>query len=182
MGEPARYNHIFAVGEEVVKGEGFTLPKPEISALTSSPFFEHPFPDVVAGSYCSGGGWAEVPDLSNSTTREQVAQIVIDAYPGGSALTANYTGTGQLWALRNRIKPGDLLVIPMKTTKQITVGRVTGGYEYLSSEDDPNCRHVVRVKWQRTDVPRTTIKQDLLFTLGARYRSSPRARITRSLG
>ncbi len=60
---------------------------------------------------CSGGGWAEVPDLSNSTTREQVARVVADTYPGSSdALIANYTG--QLWALRGRIQPGDLLVMP----------------------------------------------------------------------
>jgi restriction system protein len=114
---------------------------------------------------CSGGGWAEVPDLSNVATREQVAQIVIDTYPGSDALIANYTG--QLWALRGRVQPGDLLVMPMKTTKQIAIGRVTEGYEYLATEEDPNCRHVVRVDWQRRDLPRTAVKQDLLFTLGS---------------
>lgn len=115
---------------------------------------------------CSGGGWAEIPDLSKSTTREQVAQVVADTYPGSSdPLIANYTG--QLWALRGRIQPGDLLVMPMKTTKQIAMGRVSGGYEYLATEEDPNCRHVVRVNWERTDLSRTAVKQDLLFTLGS---------------
>ena len=114
---------------------------------------------------CSGGGWAEVPDLTNVTTREQVAQIVVDTYPGSDALIANYTG--QLWALRGRVQPRDLLVMPMKTTKQIAIGRVTDGYEYLATEEDPNCRHVVRVNWQRRDLPRTAVKQDLLFTLGS---------------
>jgi restriction system protein len=114
---------------------------------------------------CSGGGWAEVPDLTNVTTREQVAQIVLDTYPGSDALIANYTG--QLWALRGRVQPGDLLVMPMKTTKQIAIGRVTQGYEYLATEEDPNWRHVVRVNWQRRDLPRTAVKQDLLFTLGS---------------
>jgi restriction system protein len=114
---------------------------------------------------CSGGGWAEVPDLTDATTRDQVAQIVIDTYPGSDALIANYTG--QLWALRGRVQPGDLLVMPMKTTKQIAIGRVTGGYEYLATEEDPNCRHVVRVNWQRRDLPRAAVKQDLLFTLGS---------------
>jgi restriction system protein len=110
--------------------------------------------DWALRNNCSGGGWAEVSDLSNSTTREQVAQIVTNTYTGSSdVLIANYTG--QLWALRGRIQLGDLLVMPMKTTKQIAIGRVTGGYEYLAAEEDPNCRHVVRVNWQRSDVPRT---------------------------
>jgi restriction system protein len=69
---------------------------------------------------CSGGGWAEVPDLTNVTTRQQVAQSVIDTYPGPDELIANYTN--QLWALRDRVQPTDLLVMPMKTTKQITIG------------------------------------------------------------
>jgi restriction system protein len=114
---------------------------------------------------CSGGGWAEVPDLTKATSRDQVARIVTDTYPGSDALIANYTG--QLWALRGRIQPGDLLVMPMKTTKQIAIGRVAGGYDYLAAEQDLNCRHVVRVTWQRTDLPRTAVKQDLLFTLGS---------------
>ena len=88
---------------------------------------------------CSGGGWAEVPDLTAATAREQVARIVADTYAGSAALVANYTG--QLWALRGRIRPGDLLVMPMKTTKQIAIGRVTEGYDYLATEEDPNCRH-----------------------------------------
>jgi restriction system protein len=113
----------------------------------------------------SGGGWAEVPDLTDATTREQVAQIVADTYSGSHGLIANYTG--QVWALRGRVQPGDLLVMPMKTTKQIALGRVTGGYEYLATEEDPSCRHVVRVNWQRRDLPRTAVKQDLLFTLGS---------------
>ncbi len=74
---------------------------------------------------CSGGGWAEVPDLTHATTRDRVAQIVVDTYPGSAALIANYTG--QLWALRGRVQPGDLLVMPMKTTKQIAIGRGTRG-------------------------------------------------------
>jgi restriction system protein len=113
----------------------------------------------------SGGGWAEVPDLTSATVRDQIARIVTSTYPGSDALIANYTG--QLWALRGRVQPGDLLVMPMKTTKKVAIGRVTGGYEYLAAEKDPNCRHVVRVDWQRRDLPRAAIKQDLLFSLGS---------------
>jgi restriction system protein len=57
--------------------------------------------------------------------------------------------------------------MPMKTTKRIALGRVTSGYSYLDATEDPNKRHVVTVDWQRTDLPRTAVKQDLLFTLGS---------------
>ncbi|MGZ8179658.1 restriction endonuclease [Williamsia sp. SKLECPSW1] len=85
-----------------------------------------------------------------------------DLKPGA---VANYAG--QLWALRARISAGDVMVLPMKTTKQIAIGRVKSPYRYLGQEVDPSLRHVVEVEWQRTDLPRTAIKQDLLFTLGS---------------
>lgn len=59
------------------------------------------------------------------------------------------------------------MVLPLKTTRQLALGRVTGGYEYRAEEPDPNLRHVIPVHWQRTDVPRSAVKQDLLFTLGS---------------
>src|SRR5437763_4616123 len=80
-------------------------------------------------------------------------------------MISNYTG--QLWALRHRIEPGDLLVMPLKTTKKVAFGRVSSGYHYRAEEPDLDKRHVVKVDWKRSDLSRTTIKQDLLFTLGS---------------
>jgi len=114
----------------------------------------------------SGGGWKEVPDLSACATREDIGKIVEAAFPTASPATRNNI-VGQLWALRHRIQKGDLLAMPLKTTKQIALGHVTAGYLYKADEPDPNKRHVVRVAWQRTDLPRTAVKQDLLFTLGS---------------
>ncbi|MFG3558655.1 restriction endonuclease [Micromonospora sp. NPDC047557] len=113
----------------------------------------------------AGGGFREVDDLSQATTRESVGELVRAGFPeSGAGLVANYTG--QLWALRERIATGDLVVLPMTNSGQIAMGRVTGGYEYRS-DPDPDRRHGRPVKWLRTDVPRTAIKQDLLYTLGA---------------
>lgn len=108
----------------------------------------------------------EVPDLSPHHSRESVGAVIAETYPDLSdAALANYTG--QMWALRSRIVTGDLLAMPMKTTKQIALGRVTEGYKYLADQDDPNQRHVVSVDWQITDLPRSAVKQDLLFSLGS---------------
>lgn len=113
---------------------------------------------------CSGGGWREVPDLSNTSTRRDIEAIVDDVYPQESP-GARTNFTAQLWALRSRIEVGDLMAMPMKTTREIALGRVTSGYRYLS-DNEPGYRHVVGVEWQR-QVPRSVIKQDLLYTLGS---------------
>ena len=114
----------------------------------------------------SGGGWREVPDLTTCRTREEVAAVVAATFAGApEGRIANYAG--QLWALRGRIKKGDLLVMPMKTTKKIAIGIVTEEYRYLAEQPDPDCRHVVGVDWKVADLPRTAVKQDLLYTLGS---------------
>ena len=39
-------------------------------------------------------------------------------------------------------------------------------YRY-QNDPDPKLRHAVSVDWQRTDVPRTAVRQDLLYSLGS---------------
>lgn len=115
---------------------------------------------------CSGGGWRTVPDITACASRDDIAKVVEATWPGSSPARRN-NFTGQLWALRSRIRPGDLLVMPLKTTRQIALGRVTSGYHYRADEPEADKRHVVGVDWQRIDLPRAAIKQDLLFTLGS---------------
>ena len=115
----------------------------------------------------TGGGWTQIPDLTDVASREDMAALVTQVFGESEKAGAVPNYTGQLWALRARIQPGDLMVLPLKTTQQIAFGRVSGGYEYLAAEPDTSRRHVLRVDWVRTDVPRTAIKQDLLFILGS---------------
>lgn len=114
----------------------------------------------------TGGGWAEIPDLTNCSTRDDVQAVVAATFPDDPVnRRANYTG--QLWALRGRIAPGDVVALPLKTTGEIAIGRVDRGYEYVASEPDPAKRHLLRVTWLVEDLPRSAIKQDLLYTLGS---------------
>ena len=113
---------------------------------------------------CSGGGWREVPDLTSAGSREEIQRIVDEVYAQESD-GARTNAVSQLWALRGRIAVGDLLAMPMKTTREIAIGRVTSPYTYLA-ENEPAYRHVVGVEWMR-QVPRSALKQDLLYTLGS---------------
>lgn len=100
---------------------------------------------IAIESGLSGGGWEEIPDLTPFTTREEIADAYERAHPNAKKGQIN-AATGQLWALRSRIKTGDLLAMPMKTTRQIALGRVTSGYRYLA-DNPPAMRHVVEVDW-----------------------------------
>lgn len=115
----------------------------------------------------SGGGFHEYPDLTEFTSREQMGELVArirpDASPGSQS-----TSAGQLHALRSKVAVGDLLVMPLKNgTRGIAIGRVTGGYRYRADETHADRRHVVDVEWAETEIPRTAVKQDLLYTLGS---------------
>lgn len=73
--------------------------------------------------------------------------------------------TGQMWALRGRVQPGDVIVLPLKTSKKIAIGLCITGYAYDAAEADETRRHFISVDWRRDDVARAAIKDDLLNTL-----------------
>jgi restriction system protein len=110
-------------------------------------------------------GWEELDDLSKVATRDQLVDVLRSTYPdAGSGRIANWTG--QLWAFLHRVQPGDLAVLPFKHRPMIAIGRVTGPYAFRA--DLPvDARHVRPVQWLRTDIPRTAVGQDLLYSLGA---------------
>jgi restriction system protein len=60
----------------------------------------------------------------------------------------------------------DLAVLPLKTRSAIAIGKVAGPYQYTTDLGD-GVRHVRKVEWLRTDLPRTAFGQDLLYSLGA---------------
>ncbi len=118
------------------------------------------------GNGFTGGGWDEVPDLTECQTRQDVARVVHETYPGAAAGMLT-TSTSQLWTMRGRVQAGDLMVLPLKTTREIAIGTVASGYEYRADEMDPSRRHLIQVDWKVTNLSRSAIKQDLLYTLGS---------------
>jgi restriction system protein len=112
-----------------------------------------------------GGGWEQIPDLSNVDSRDALNAICEQAAPDWSAKTrSNYVA--QLWSLRERMQLDELVVLPLKTTGTIAVGRVSGPYAYREDLGE-DLRHVRAVTWLKTDVPRDSFDQDLLFSFGA---------------
>ena len=113
-----------------------------------------------------GGGWQDFPDLTPyKDDREKLRDLVSQVVGGSKGRIANYTG--QLWMMISRIQVGDYMVLPIRSTSQIAIGQVLSGYKYVETESDPNKRHQLSVKWLKTDIPKSLIKQDLLYQLGS---------------
>jgi len=109
-------------------------------------------------------GWDELGDLSRVGSREELDALMRGAFSDAKTATiANYVG--QVWAFRERIQVGDLLVLPLKTRSAIAIGTVRGPYEY--HVDNPaEARHTRSVEWIRKDIPRSDFDQDILYSLG----------------
>ena len=113
-----------------------------------------------------GGGWLDIPDLSPyKEDKDALRALVTEVYGGSVNRVGNYTG--QLWSMIHRIQVGDYMVLPIRATSQVAIGQVTRGYWYEASEPDESKRHRLGVKWIRTDISKTLIKQDLLYQLGS---------------
>ncbi|HHW26653.1 MAG TPA: restriction endonuclease [Firmicutes bacterium] len=110
-------------------------------------------------------GWDKLPDLSGVGTKHELGRLMRETYPDEKPRTINNWVT-QVWSFRNRMKVGDLVVLPIKTRSVIAIGRVTGSYQYTPHLGE-GARHARQVQWLNTDVPRSAFDQDLLYSFGA---------------
>jgi len=114
---------------------------------------------------CVVVGWDDLEDLSAISERDALQQLVTSTYPDEPIGTIRIW-TGELWAVRDRIQIGDWVAIPLKSRSALAVGRVTGPYRYVANAP-PGAYHQRPVQWVRTDLPRSDVDQDLLYSLGS---------------
>lgn len=112
-----------------------------------------------------GIGWPDLGDITDAGSRDAVLARLHATYAGDSdKRLLNFAS--QIWAFRSRIEIDDLVVLPLKSTPALAIGRVTG--EYRHDAGHPHyATHVRDVEWLRTDLPRSVVGQDLLYSLGA---------------
>ena len=109
-------------------------------------------------------GW-RMPDMSGIKTREEVKVLYEKCYPESKKRRAAIH-VGQIWAFLEKIKEGDFILLPLKTQSAIAIGKMRGEYKYHNDMGD-DMRHVRKVQWIKTDVPRASFDQDILYSLGA---------------
>jgi restriction system protein len=109
--------------------------------------------------------WELIGDLSViPANRDSFKRKLIDAYPGRKE--GYYpVAAGQLFRFLHEIKVGDLVVYPSKSDRQIHIGEIIGGYEFIKHNADtyPNRR---AVRWLQ-HLPRTRFSQGALFETGS---------------
>ena len=104
-----------------------------------------------------------VRSLASANSKEDVVSQVRKDGPGLSDKKI-ISDTSQLWRFKGSIDVGDLVVLPLKRRSAIAVGEVDGPYEHQA--DSPvGALHTRRVKWLRTDIPRSSVDQDLRYSL-----------------
>ena len=109
-------------------------------------------------------GWA-LGDLSHIHSRQEMIEFLQKTFPDKKQPTIANWAT-QIWAFLTRIQQGDLVCLPLKTRAAIAVGEVIGSYEYWG-DTSPTTPHIRRVRWLKTDIPRSAFGKDILYSLGA---------------
>ena len=105
-------------------------------------------------------GWA-TGDLAQTASKADVLKALQTSDPQEKAGTlANWAA--QLNQFANGMSIGDLVVAPLKSTGQIAIGRVRDSKVHSASG-----RPARWVDWLRKDLPRSSVGQDLLYSLGA---------------
>ncbi|MCS5480233.1 AAA family ATPase [Corynebacterium sp. YIM 101645] len=113
-------------------------------------------------------GFSNVPDLTDLSDRQKISAAIKAQNPGYSAAELG-SFTGQMHTLRNTIRPGDHILLPLKKdSSRILLGKASGRYFYRAGEADPEERHALPVEWQDA-IPRADLGTDLLASVnGAR--------------
>lgn len=104
-------------------------------------------------------------DLSKLDDRAKLSTAMAQRYPD-SKPKAIMNWVSQVWPFAHEMKPGDLVILPLKSQRAIQVGEVTGPYHFEPAGPDPFF-HWRAVKWIGEAVPRANFGRDLLNSFGA---------------
>ncbi len=111
-------------------------------------------------------GFAELPDLSEVKSQDELRTLIEASYPNRpQAAISNFTG--RLWSFRERMEKGDLVVMPLTGHAAVAVGEVTGPYQYRP-ELPERATHVRPTRWLTTDLSRNTLDPDIRQCLNSR--------------
>lgn len=109
--------------------------------------------------------WNELPNLSSIDSKKELKNLYKNIYPNAKK-NAMANEVGQIWRFMKEIEEGDYVALPSKFQSTIAIGEIKGAYEFSNDFGD-DIKHIRKVKWIKTDIPRTDFEQDLLYSFGA---------------
>jgi restriction system protein len=101
-----------------------------------------------------------IGDLRAAKDRDAVLKLVEQAWPDAKP-KRQLIDAAQLNQFSNRMQNGDLVVVPLKTSRKVAIGEIIGPYAPTAEG------HPMRpVRWLKPDIPREKFRQDLLYSFG----------------
>jgi restriction system protein len=102
----------------------------------------------------------QVGDLSKAKTRDALLEIAKGAFAETKPNTQRHFAA-QLNQFCNVAQEGDFVVVPLKTKRQIALGKISGPYVNLNGKPSRP------VAWLKPDLARSIFQPDLLYSFGA---------------
>lgn len=122
--------------------------------------------DLALSASLATIGWSELGDLSRYKSKSEVLDALAVCHPDAN-LGRLRNWAGQVWSFYQSIQGGDLVAMPLKKRAAIAFGLVKGAYEYLPDNAAVDAVHARSVDWIKKDISRSSVDQDLLYSLGA---------------
>ena len=121
--------------------------------------------DVVEERSLIGIGWPDVGDCSG-LSREEVAQRVSEASSDDSSAQSRAKAVGQVYRFASEISEGDIVLTPIKSVRQVLIGRVTGAYVHNPKPELHHLSNTRSAEWLCTNVYRDNLSLPLKNSLG----------------
>lgn len=109
----------------------------------------------------------EIGDVSEAPTIDQYRSRLRGA-PSLATRSEQAIGTfaGYWNMFRSVMRPGDIVAVPLGG-RRVAIAEVVGDYTYRPSEEEPRLRHIRRVRWLATGLPRQLLPDDLRKVVNA---------------
>lgn len=126
--------------------------------------------DLALGEGVAVIGWAELPDLEQTKSAEEIRSVFEQVYPDETRSASIGSQVGQIFRFVRDLGEGDVVVLPLKTNRgHVAIGRVVGPYEYRPEPQfASDARHTRRVDWLAREIPYSRFGRDLQQAFGLR--------------
>lgn len=110
-----------------------------------------------------GIGWHEVGDFG-ALPPDEIREQVRATYPGDNPYQTGRSA-GQLRRFAHEIEVGDIVLTPIKSTRQALIGKVAGPYQHNPAAETKSLTNTRSVEWIRTDILRDDLPTQLRLSL-----------------
>lgn len=112
-------------------------------------------------------GWTAIGDLSPYDTRVKMRRAMERAYPAWKAKTVS-SSYGQPYRFAHEMQIDEPIVLPVRPTGEIAIGRVAGPYRWSADSDliTHDYNNIRPIEWLKI-VPRTAFTQAALHSFGS---------------